>query len=154
MDSPRLIRPAEAMAALGAAIAPRLRLGDAVLLWGPLGAGKSTLARGLVRALVGSEAEVPSPTFTLVQHYAADGLRLAHIDLYRLKSPEEAFELGLEEAMAEGAVVIEWPERLGGALPGDRLDIVIGLDADDELARRVVVSPHGAMRERFSGAGV
>jgi tRNA threonylcarbamoyladenosine biosynthesis protein TsaE len=151
MDVPRLIRPADAMAALGGAIAPRLRAGDAVLLWGPLGAGKSTLARGLLRALIGPEAEAPSPTFTLVQYYESPSLRLAHLDLYRLGAPEEVFELGLEEAMAEGAVVIEWPERLGGALPPDRLDIVIAFDAEDDEARRVVVSPKGAMRERFSG---
>jgi tRNA threonylcarbamoyladenosine biosynthesis protein TsaE len=152
MAAALLIRPADAMAALGAGIASRLRAGDAVLLFGPLGAGKSTLARGLVRALVGADAEVPSPTFTLVQYYASPTLRLAHLDLYRLKSPEEVFEIGLEEAMAEGAVVIEWPERLGGALPIDRLDIVISMHPADADARQVHISPHGAMRERFEGA--
>ncbi len=151
MDPSRLLRSADAMAALGAALAPRLRVGDAVLLWGPLGAGKSTLARGLLRSLVGPDAEVPSPTFTLVQYYESAGLRLAHLDLYRLRAAEEAFELGLDEAMADGAVLIEWPERLGGALPEDRLDIVIAFDPEDDQARRVVVSPQGAMRERFSG---
>lgn len=112
-----------ATARLGAAVAAALGSGEAICLWGPLGAGKSTLARGLIRALIGPGEEAPSPTFTLVQFYQAPGLRLAHFDLYRLSGPDEIDEIGLDEALGEGAVVIEWPERLAHHLPRDRLDI-------------------------------
>lgn len=119
----------EALELLGARIAEALRIGEAVCLFGALGAGKSTLARGLVRALLDDpEAEAPSPTFTLVQGYEADRLTVAHFDLYRLKRPEEAFELGLDEALDIGAAVIEWPERLEGALPPDRLELRLMVD--------------------------
>ncbi len=119
---------AEATAALGRAVAPRLAPGDAVLLYGPLGMGKSTLARGLIRALAGPEEDVPSPTFTLVQFYETEP-PVAHFDLYRLTRPEEAFEIGLDEALDVGAALIEWPERLGDdparTLGPDRLSITL-----------------------------
>ena len=117
LDSP------EAAAALGARVAQALRPGEAVCLSGPLGAGKTTLARGLVRALAGVDEEVPSPTFTLVQFYDGPDFPIAHFDLYRLKDGNEAYELGLDEALSFGAAVIEWPERLGDGRPRDRLDI-------------------------------
>jgi tRNA threonylcarbamoyladenosine biosynthesis protein TsaE len=135
----------EAVERLGAALAPRLRNGEALCLFGPLGAGKSTLARGLIRALTRSDEDVPSPTFTLVQTYATAGLTIAHFDLYRLKSPEEAFELGLEEALETGAVIIEWPERLDGDLPRDRLEVRLAHDAD---GRAVVLTGEGAWAGR------
>ena len=97
---------------LGAAIAAALEPGDAVLLYGPLGMGKSTLARGLIRAMTRQDEDVPSPTFTLVQFYESEP-PVAHFDLYRLSRPEEAAEIGLDEALDEGCAVIEWPERLG-----------------------------------------
>ncbi|HWQ88021.1 tRNA (adenosine(37)-N6)-threonylcarbamoyltransferase complex ATPase subunit type 1 TsaE [Brevundimonas sp.] len=103
---------ADATARLGASIALRLAPGEAVLLYGPLGMGKSTLARGLIRALTRPDEDVPSPTFTLVQFYDSDP-PVAHFDLYRLTRPEEASEIGLDEALDDGCVVIEWPERLG-----------------------------------------
>ncbi|WP_396594426.1 tRNA (adenosine(37)-N6)-threonylcarbamoyltransferase complex ATPase subunit type 1 TsaE [Brevundimonas sp. R86498] len=119
---------AAATTALGEAIAPRLALGEAVLLYGPLGMGKSTLARGLIRALAGPDEDVPSPTFTLVQVYETDP-PVAHFDLYRLTRPDEAFEIGLDEALDTGCALIEWPERLGDdparALGPDRLSIVL-----------------------------
>ena len=131
---------------LGAVIAAVLRPGDLVCLSGPLGAGKSSLARGLIRALISPDEEVPSPTFTLVQVY--DGaLPLAHFDLYRLTSPDEAFELGLDEALEEGAVVVEWPQRLGGRLPEDRLDIELSFNDKGE-GRRARLTPHGAWEGR------
>ena len=135
-----------ATARLGAAVAAELKPGDVVCLSGPLGAGKSTLARGLIRALTTADEEVPSPTFTLVQFY--DGATpVAHFDLYRLTSPDEAFELGLDEALEDGAAVIEWPQRLEGRLPPDRLDIEIAFDETGE-GRRARLTPHGAWEGR------
>jgi len=107
-----ILEDAPATARLGADIAARLEPGEAVLLYGPLGMGKSTLARGLIRALTRPDEDVPSPTFTLVQFYESDP-PVAHFDLYRLTRPEEASEIGLDEALDEGCAVIEWPERLG-----------------------------------------
>lgn len=128
---------------LGAAVAWLLKTGDAVLLYGDLGAGKSTLARGLVRALTRPDEEVPSPTFTLVQQYAPSSATrpfLSHFDLYRLSGAEEVFELGLDEAMDEGAIVVEWPQRLGDRLPANRLDIELTIVSEGRLAR---ITPHG-----------
>jgi tRNA threonylcarbamoyladenosine biosynthesis protein TsaE len=141
---------AEATARLGAAVARALQPGEAVCLYGPLGAGKSTLARGLVRALTRPDEDVPSPTFTLVQFYEgqnAEGgpFALAHFDLYRLARAEEAYEIGLDEALEDGAAVIEWPERLGGRLPPDRLDIEIAIHGEARAARLV---RHGAWEGR------
>jgi tRNA threonylcarbamoyladenosine biosynthesis protein TsaE len=141
----RAIETPEAMARLGESVAALLRAGEAVCLWGPLGAGKSTLARGLIRALTGPYEEVPSPTFTLVQSYAGPKLQVAHFDLYRLTAASQAHELGLDEALDEGAAVIEWPERLEGALPEDRLDIEISIL---ERGRRATITPYGAWEGR------
>ena len=143
-----ILRDEAATARLGAVIAERLRAGEAVCLSGPLGAGKSTLARALVRALTTAGEEVPSPTFTLVQFYEGPRLRIAHFDLYRLSNPDEAYEIGLDEALDDGAAVIEWPERLEGRLPPDRLDIEIGLIAE---GRSVRLAPQGAWRGRTGG---
>ena len=116
----------QALEAFGAAVAPRLEVGEAVCLTGPLGAGKTTFARGLVSAFAGVD-EAPSPTFTLMQTYEGSRFPLAHFDLYRLRSAEEVFEIGLDEALDVGAAVIEWSERLGDAQPPDRLDLALSL---------------------------
>ena len=137
-----------ATARLGQAIAQALRPGEAVCLSGPLGAGKSTLARALVRALTTPDEDVPSPTFTLVQFYEGARLKVAHFDLYRLTSPDEAYEIGLDEALDEGAAVIEWPQRLEGALPRDRLDVEIALSEDDAEGRTARLTRHGAWEGR------
>jgi tRNA threonylcarbamoyladenosine biosynthesis protein TsaE len=104
--------------AMGDAIARHLRPGDVVGLRGHLGAGKTSLARAILTGLGASE-EAPSPTFTLVQTYPSPPLRIPvwHVDAYRLKTPEEADELGLEEALGTAVLLIEWPGRLGGWPP-------------------------------------
>ena len=135
---------------LGAALARLLRPGDALLLWGELGAGKTTLARGLVRALADPDEEVPSPTFTLVQTYEGPDFPVAHFDLYRLSGPREVFELGFDEALDVGAAVVEWPQRLGARLPPDRLDIELRhtrVGGPDE-GRHARLEPHGSFRGR------
>ena len=129
----------------GAAVAGALRKGEAVCLTGPLGAGKSVLARGLIRRIAPQEADIPSPTFTLAQFYRGEKLAVAHFDLYRLARADEAFELGLDEALAEGAAVIEWAEKLGRHLPRNRLDIEMAVDGE---ARHVSLRPHGVWEDR------
>jgi len=125
-----------ATAALGARIGAVARVGDVVALMGDLGAGKTTLARGLIRSLMGQATEAPSPTFTLVQTYAAPGLAVWHFDLYRLNDPREARELGLEEAV-DGLALIEWPERLGRDLPLARLEVRLSFAGQGRIARLV-----------------
>jgi tRNA threonylcarbamoyladenosine biosynthesis protein TsaE len=124
--------------ALAARLAPMLRPGDAVLLDGPLGAGKSAFARALLRAATGDPGlEVPSPTFTLVQSYDLPVGPAYHFDLYRLSGPEGLAELGWEEAR-EGIVLVEWPERLGPLAPPDALRIHL-TPGEAEEARHVVL---------------
>jgi|SRR5690606_4398118 len=139
---------ADATARLGAAIAALLEPGEAVLLYGPLGMGKSTLARGLIRTLTRPDEDVPSPTFTLVQFYDGEP-PVAHFDLYRLTRPEEAAEIGLDEALDDGCAVIEWPERLGddaaGWLGEDRLTVTLAEAGD---GRRATVSGAGAWESK------
>lgn len=101
---------------LGQILARFAQRGDVFALFGTLGMGKSVLARAFVQELTQAE-EVPSPTFTLVQSYEAPDFEIYHFDLYRLKSPEEIFEIGVEEALYDGVCLIEWPERMGGYLP-------------------------------------
>lgn len=135
--------------ALGAALARRLRAGDLVALRGDLGAGKTALARGLIRALFGADIEVPSPTFTLVQTYdPPDGPAVWHVDLYRLEQPEEAIELGLEDAFADAVSLIEWPDRLGPYLPARRLDLTLTHAGD---GRRASLAGGGDWPARLKG---
>ena len=123
-----------ATGALGVAIAAGLRTGDAVALWGDLGAGKTTLARAVLRAL-GVAGEVPSPTFTLVQTYDTPHLAVSHFDLYRLKQPREMEQLGFDDALEHGAVLVEWPERALEALPLDALHVRLGMTEGARSAR-------------------
>ncbi len=112
-------------------------------LSGALGSGKTTFARAFVRArLERGDEEVPSPTFTLVQSYAHAGGTIWHFDLYRLRAPAEAYELGIEDAFADGISLIEWPERLGPAAPPDWLEIRLASGGAAE-ARRVTITAHG-----------
>jgi tRNA threonylcarbamoyl adenosine modification protein YjeE len=137
----------EARAAeLAAALAP----GDLVTLTGDLGAGKTAFARALIRTLAKDpDLEVPSPTFTLIQTYDTPRLHVVHADLYRIGSPDELAGLGWDEAAEGAAVLLEWPERAGDALPEDRLDVEIRLVPGSPDARRIVVTPTGRWVERL-----
>jgi tRNA threonylcarbamoyladenosine biosynthesis protein TsaE len=132
-----------ATARLAAAVAALARPGDAILLSGLLGAGKTAFARAFLRAASGQPAlEVPSPTFTLVQGYDTPGGTIWHFDLYRLTRPDDAWELGLEDALADGITLIEWPERLGSALPAKRLDLTLR-EGDGPIARHALLDAMG-----------
>ena len=115
--------------AFGRSIADRLRVGDVLALHGDLGAGKTTLARGILRGL-GLEGDAPSPTFAIVQPY--DDLRIPvwHIDLYRIEDPSEIGQLALDEARIDTILLIEWPERLGGDLWADALSLWLERDGE------------------------
>ena len=128
-----------ATALLAGRIAPRLRAGDAVALWGDLGAGKTTLARDILRAL-GVTEDVPSPTFTIVQSYETAALTVAHYDLYRLKTAREMEELGFREALEDGAALVEWPERAPDYLPDETLHLRLQLE---DGTRRVKITGPG-----------
>ncbi|HYD74033.1 MAG TPA: tRNA (adenosine(37)-N6)-threonylcarbamoyltransferase complex ATPase subunit type 1 TsaE [Candidatus Binatia bacterium] len=138
---------AAATQALGRRLGAQLTQGDVVCLAGSLGAGKTTLARGVIEVWTGDQEEAPSPTYTLVQTYEGARGELWHVDLYRLKRPQEAWELGLEDAFASAATLIEWPERLEGHLPHDRLDIALSPDGE---GRRAALTGHGAWREKLA----
>ena len=119
---------------LGATLAARLKPGDVVGLKGELGAGKTTLARAILRAAADDPALiVPSPTFTLVEVYETPVGTYWHFDLYRLETPEQVFELGWEEARADGIVLLEWPERLGPLL-SKHLSVTLEIDGDGRRA--------------------
>ena len=124
----------DATTALGAAIARGLQAGDCVALWGDLGAGKTTLARAILHGL-GVTEDVPSPTFTIVQSYEAPRLTVNHYDLYRIKSPREMRELGFDDALLDGAALVEWPERAPEALPHDALHVRLGVTDNVRTAR-------------------
>ena len=134
--------------ALGAELAGHLTVGDVVTLSGPLGSGKTTLARGCIAAL-GYAGEVASPTFTVVQSYgpAETRLPLLHVDLYRLDHADEAEELGLDDARADHALLIEWPERLGARLWPDALRLAFEPCGPD--ARRLTAHVPAAWEGRW-----
>lgn len=122
---------------LAAKMAEITRPGDVWALFGTLGMGKSVWARGFIKYLCKVQ-DVPSPTFTLVQTYEADGFDVFHFDLYRLKSPEEIWELNIEEALNCGVSLIEWPEKMGGYLPRNAFKVKISALGDG--ARRFEIS--------------
>jgi tRNA threonylcarbamoyladenosine biosynthesis protein TsaE len=134
--------------ALGRRLAGLLRLGDVVALEGPLGAGKTALARAAIRALTSPEEDVPSPTFTLVQVYESEAGPLYHFDLYRLEAPDQAVELGIDDAFADGISLVEWPKRLGAYLPRRHLTIALapGAGKDGRIAR---ITGGAAWKERW-----
>ena len=145
----------DATGALAARLARGLRRGDAVALWGDLGAGKTTFARGVIAALAAEDGlpppEVPSPTFTLVQTYEFRRIAVWHFDLYRVTRPDDVIELGFDEALAEGAALIEWPERLGALLPGARIDVTLAFAGAPD-ARRIELTATPDRAARFQAA--
>ncbi|WP_022928326.1 tRNA (adenosine(37)-N6)-threonylcarbamoyltransferase complex ATPase subunit type 1 TsaE [Patulibacter americanus] len=128
----------DATAALGAEIAARLRAGDVVLLRGDLGAGKTTLVRGAAAAL-GATARVTSPTFALAHRYDGDGVRIAHLDLYRLRAlGEEDEDLIADELTGDVVAFVEWPEPMA-ALIADRVVLEVELEHAGDDAREAVL---------------
>ncbi len=140
---------------LGAAIARALRAGDAVLLEGPLGAGKTELARALLRAACGEPAlAVPSPSYTLLQDYESPMGTITHLDLWRLSSQDgagahELAELGWDEFGERGIVLVEWPDRLGDRRPADALTVLLAQPDPADEAR--VATLGGWDADRLAG---
>ena len=130
---------AASTAVLAARIAALARPGDVIALQGELGAGKTSFARAFIRAR-GTEEAVPSPTFTLVQVYDVGDAAIWHFDCYRLRRPEDAWELAIEDAFADGISLIEWPERLGRLVPPRRLLISL-CPGSAATARRAEIDP-------------
>lgn len=144
--------PAEAATqALGAALAPLLRAGDAVALTGPLGAGKTTLARAIIAATTGA-TEAASPTFSIVETYSSPAFDIWHYDLYRLEVPEEVWEAGLEEAL-DNVALIEWPERIESFLPDSLLVVSMVLDGPGR-GRRAILRARGAIANRLAALDI
>ena len=133
---------------LAARVASLARRGDVIALGGPLGVGKTSFARAFIRASGAADAEVPSPTFTLVEVYERPGAPIWHFDLFRLDAPADVFELGIEEAFADGISLVEWPERLGPLLPRERLGVELFF-ADTPQSRRATVTAPPAWSERL-----
>lgn len=125
------------------------RAGDVIALNGDLGAGKTSFARGFIAALTGQAEETPSPTFTLVQTYDSERGTIWHFDLYRLERADEALELGLEDALAEGIALIEWPARIAGLLPQERLEVTLSFLRDRDSARHLHLAGSGSWAARL-----
>ena len=139
--APLLLPDPAATAAFGAALAALARPGDIITLSGPLGAGKTSIARGLLAAL-GLAGEAPSPSFAIVQPYAPPEVRVpvVHVDLYRVEDPSELEELGLEEALADSVLVVEWPERAADRWP-EALALTLSVRPDGARALTAHVPP-------------
>jgi tRNA threonylcarbamoyladenosine biosynthesis protein TsaE len=137
-----------ATADLARRLAGLARPGDVIALHGELGTGKTSFARTFIQARGGTD-EVPSPTFTLVQEYPLPDGAVCHFDLYRLERPEDAYELGIEDAFADAISLIEWPERLGALIPEDRLDVSLAF-AEAEGRRRVRLQGSASWQGRLA----
>lgn len=131
--------------ALGAKLSQLLGVNDVIALYGDLGAGKTSLSRGLIQALTSNDEDVPSPTYTLVQTYDTSAGTVWHFDLYRVETPSELIELGFDDALDDIAV-IEWPENAGSLLPENRLSIHILFDGPARIARLKPNSPDWTQR--------
>ena len=134
---------------LGAILAGLLRPGDTVLLNGPIGAGKTHLARSFIQNFIGRMEDVPSPSFTLVQVYGADGTEIWHADLYRLSHPDEVIELGLVDAFDTAICLIEWPDKLGKMAPKNALTITLSAEGEGRFAE-LAGSAHSLLLKKIS----
>lgn len=143
-----LLKDEKSTVALGVELGKAMIIGDKIALNGTLGAGKTTFARGVLHGL-GFEQEVPSPTFAIVQQYEPPDtrLRLAHIDLYRIEQSDEVRELGLEDILIDGAMIVEWPDRLPSAYWDDALQIDLKILSDD--TRQLTWSAGPAWKDRW-----
>lgn len=137
-----------ATTALGKKLADVLQPGDKIALTGTLGAGKTTLARGILRGL-GFGEDVPSPTFAIVQQYDPPEVRLpvAHVDFYRIEEREEIQELGLDDILMDGAMIAEWPDRMPAAFWNDALQITLEIENDD--TRQLTWTAGPAWKDRW-----
>lgn len=126
--------------------------GDVIALLGDLGVGKTEFARAFIRTLTDENEDVPSPTFTLVQTYEGRSGDIWHFDLYRLESPEDAYELGIEEAFHNAISLIEWPDRLGPYLPRNRLEVRLSV-TKGKNHRQATLTPHADWSERLRESG-
>ena len=153
-DSAIDLRDLSATDALGRRVARFLRRGEVGAVTGGLGVGKTTLVRAIVAGLSPDFDEVPSPTFTLVQTYPVElsggPAELWHFDLYRLDRPDQVYELGIEDALAEGVSLIEWPELAAGLLPKENL-LTIELQITAGQARRARLDGGAGWRDRLAG---
>lgn len=138
-----------ATARLAAQVAPYLEAGDVVALSGPLGAGKTTFARAIIRAVARRPIEVPSPTFTLVQEYRDLSPPIVHYDLYRVADQEELAEIGFGEADADAIALVEWPDRARALLPADAISISLAIEG---AGRRATISG-GTKRGKLAALG-
>ena len=140
MTVPIRLPDPDATERFGQRLAKLLRAGDVIAVFGDLGAGKTTLSRGILRGL-GHDGDVASPTFSIVQPYDELSPPVWHVDLYRIEAPEELAELALDEALADGALVIEWPERLGDALWPQALRLHLAGAGEGARALTALVPP-------------
>jgi tRNA threonylcarbamoyladenosine biosynthesis protein TsaE len=144
-----VLRNEAATRAVAAELSTVLKAGDIVALDGTLGAGKTAFARALINAMPGVVEDVPSPTFTLVQTYQRGDAEIWHFDLYRLEVPEDAFELGIEDAFADAISLIEWPDKLGGYLPSRHLRITLAQDGESDT-RTLEIIGDATWRDRLA----
>jgi N-acetylmuramate 1-kinase len=143
LDEAGVVRLAELLAL-------KIRSGDVIALGGDLGAGKTTLARALIGAVMrDGSTEVPSPTFSLHQSYVSPRLTIAHFDFYRLSGANEAVELGFEDAAQDGAVLVEWPERVAALLPEARIEVALA-ETGDSAVRSVTLRGLGGAADRVA----
>ena len=144
----RILQTAEETLALATRIADFCKIGDCLLLYGDLGAGKTTFARGFIQAKTGTKEEIVSPTFTLVQIYPiASGGAVWHCDLYRLKNSNELLELGLDEAFEGNITLIEWPEIAASQLPQNSLNIRLEMEGE---GRKITISGNADIIEKLN----
>lgn len=139
-----------ATAALAVLLADRLQPGDAILLDGALGVGKTCFVRALIRHLSGNDTEVPSPSFNLVLTYDIPQGLLWHFDLYRVNNPRELDELGLDDALRDGVTLIEWPDRLETHAPANALTIALSLLTDAAGPRQAVLQGDATWTDRLA----